>query len=495
MHGAMFVADDGGLRACPHCSGFPLLPILGRRHSTALPNCEISGLPQARLLMSNELQRIGIGQHLYGAVPTQTVRAARNGVIHRGDAGARRAARGGWVVVLAILVGATAAAYMTYESLRFLRNGETGNRLCSFTKWINCDASVTSSYAFVFGVPVAWGALLFFAAMTCLLLLAKWRPARAAAATMTATALSVGGALVSATMLALLVFSIKAVCLPCLVIQISSFVLCGMLIARFRRLARPRVWSSAAALLLAAPALYAEGFAAFPLVQEHFAEPKPVNVAQEIQQYYSEPKQIDDTGAKQILAGWTVRGGPGRLGEPSLPRLEARSDGKVEILCFVDYQCPACRRVASLLPGWLGDLRTNCSIVHAQFPLDAAVNPYKPEGKHLQAGLAAKAALCFQRLGVSELLEREMFRSQDDLNLAAIMKLAANAGVNTNNLLAMMESDETRNALRRQIDLAHAAGVSATPTVFIDGRVVRLNCEPAVIRGIVAAELHRQVQP
>jgi len=380
-----------------------------------------------------------------------------------------------WLMVASIVVGLTAASYMTFESLSFLQNGDTGHRLCSFSTRINCDASVTSPYAFVQGmpgVPIAWVAFLFFVSIAGLLSVARWLPKCAFVASATLAVLCVMAASVSAWMFMILIFKLKTICLPCMSIQIASYCLCAISILSLRGFLRSVRWSSVVVLFMGVQAFYGGGLAALLNFETNHLEPKPVDVAREVNRYLVEPAKLD----------------------PSLlPSALGKSTGdKIQILCFIDFQCPECRKTASLLPGWLGNLKDKCRIIHRQFPLDAAVNPYKPNGMHTQAGLAAKAAISFHRLGISEPLEQRMFKNQRSLSLQTIFNLAAAANVNTNSLFQMMESAETRDALAHDIELAHASGVSATPTLFIDGRQVTLYYEPEVLRGIVTAELARQ---
>jgi protein-disulfide isomerase len=380
-----------------------------------------------------------------------------------------------WLLALCLTVGMAAASYMTFESLQYLQIGNTGHRLCSFSKWINCDASVSSPYAFVLGVPIAWVALLYFVSLACLLGVAKWLPRQAPALLAATVVLSIAGASISVFMLAVLVLKIKAICLPCLLIQCACYGLCAILVGTLRGPEKNMSWSSAIVPLATVQAFYGGGVAALLSFQTEFLEPKPVNVAREVQQYLSEPVLLDSAALP--------------------PAMGKEADGKVQIVCFIDFQCPECRRMSSLLPGWLGNLKEKCQITHLQFPLDPSVNPYKPNGRHTQAGLAAEAAICFQQLGVSETLERRMFRFQNTLSLATILTLAASASINTNSLVAMMQSSETQKTLARHIEVAHKVGVSATPSLFIDGRGVALYYEPEVLRGIVKSELNRRETP
>ncbi|MDQ6687304.1 MAG: vitamin K epoxide reductase family protein [Actinomycetota bacterium] len=72
-------------------------------------------------------------------------------------------------LVLCVL-GLAVSAYLTYEHY-------TGSKTlaCSSNGVVNCHAVTTSSYAVVYGVPVALLGLLFFAVMTLLCLPQTWR--------------------------------------------------------------------------------------------------------------------------------------------------------------------------------------------------------------------------------------------------------------------------------------------------------------------------------
>lgn len=373
-----------------------------------------------------------------------------------------------YALVLYLALGAVAAAYMTHISLRYWATGAVGHRLCSFSQSINCDASSASEHAFLLGVPLAWLALVHYASIGALLGVGRIATKQRSALLQTTVVLSAVGVGVSAYLAGVMIFVLKAVCPPCVLMQIVSLVLFVSLLFKLRA-ESPRVsWSACVVWLAVVCGLQGAGMAGVLEHKTGLMERPPLNVAGEIDRHFSRPKVLPHPSGS-IAVG-------------------KKSGVGLEVVCFTDYQCPECQRLAAYLPIWIGLTNQACRITYLNFPLDPAVNPYKPNGRHLQAGLAARAAIASQNLGIFGKMHQRMLRNQNRLSMATILDLAVQAGVATNTLAERMSSPDTAQILRDQIEMAHAAGVSATPALFINQRRVDLFYEPAVVRGIVTLE-------
>lgn len=133
-----------------------------------------------------------------------------------------------------------------------------------------------------------------------------------------------------------------------------------------------------------------------------------------------------------------------------------------EIVVFVDYGCPYCKMAA----GTVEDLKRNAEgvkITIRDFPIVEL---------HPQAMSAAKAARCVWRQGdpakygqYSNLL----YLRQGSHDEQSLKQYAAEVGAETLAFSLCMRQQGVVNQINRSIMDAETAGVTATPTFFIDG--------------------------
>lgn len=105
------------------------------------------------------------------------------------------------------LIGLGISAYLTYEHY----TGST-TLACSSTGTVDCHKVTTSTYAELFGIPVALLGLLFYVVMTALCLPAMWRHTGAVEYARWA---ALAGGLVMVLYLIWAEFQLSAICLWC----------------------------------------------------------------------------------------------------------------------------------------------------------------------------------------------------------------------------------------------------------------------------------------
>lgn len=134
------------------------------------------------------------------------------------------------------------------------------------------------------------------------------------------------------------------------------------------------------------------------------------------------------------------------------------SDARVEIVEFLDYGCPACKHFGEVSEraqqAWPNDV----AVYYRFFPL-----PSNPTGEE-----AARAAVAAKRQGKFEDMHEMLFRYQGQHHEASLRGYAEEIG------LDMDQFDEDFEAsgeiVSRDQSRGREAGVSATPTVYINGR-------------------------
>lgn len=122
------------------------------------------------------------------------------------------------------LAGLGASAYLTYEHY-----SSSTTLACPDTGVVNCLKVTTSSYAKLFGVPVALLGLLFFVGMVVLCLPAAWRSGNPWPGRLRLAAVSLGAVFVIYLVWAEL-FRIDAICLWCTGVHAVTLALFGVVV-------------------------------------------------------------------------------------------------------------------------------------------------------------------------------------------------------------------------------------------------------------------------
>lgn len=164
------------------------------------------------------------------------------------------------------------------------------------------------------------------------------------------------------------------------------------------------------------------------------------------------PPRAQQDAAKTFVSSW-------RDLVPAA-RIHGDATAKVTILEFADVECPFCRRFNQ-------DLRT----VQAQFPRDVAVGfIHLPLKMHRFARPGARAAECAADEGKFFDVIDLLFEKQDRLGLKPWTEFARDAGVRDSSRFRMCARDTSQVAqIETGVALASRLGVSATPTVIVNG--------------------------
>lgn len=145
-----------------------------------------------------------------------------------------------------------------------------------------------------------------------------------------------------------------------------------------------------------------------------------------------------------------TEGDPPVLGPPSAP---------VTIVAFSDFQCPFSRdanlRLRKLVEKSTGAIR----LVFRHFPLPS----------HRWALDAARAGVCAHRQGKFWPFHDRLFESQRDLSPPGLTALVEASDIDPDQFTACMKDATTADRVRRDIEIARAAGVDGTPALFVNG--------------------------
>lgn len=172
------------------------------------------------------------------------------------------------------------------------------------------------------------------------------------------------------------------------------------------------------------------------------------------------------------------------------PRVEVAAEGPargpedapVTIVEFSDFQCPFCSRVVPTLEQVKENYGDKVRLVFRQFPLDM----------HPNARKAAEASLCARDQGKFWEMHDEMFANQQQLGVANLKTMAADLELDAEQFNQCLDSGEYADEVAADMQAGVEAGVSGTPAMFINGRMVSGAVPYENVAEVIDEELARQ---
>ncbi len=146
-------------------------------------------------------------------------------------------------------------------------------------------------------------------------------------------------------------------------------------------------------------------------------------------------------------------------GDPS----EGPATAAVTVIEFSDFQCPFCQRVAPTIKQIRQKYGDKVRVVWKDYPLTQI---------HPQAFDAAVAGNCAQEQGKFWELHDRLFPNQQALQPEFLKRYAVDAGLDAEKFNACLDSGKYQQRVQQAVEAGSRLGVSSTPTVFINGRVV-----------------------
>lgn len=152
--------------------------------------------------------------------------------------------------------------------------------------------------------------------------------------------------------------------------------------------------------------------------------------------------------------------------------------GKLNVVEFADFQCPACRRFAGILKAELAPYGDRVHFVRLNKPLPS----------HGFAEGAAHAAVCAEAQGKAEPMAEALFETED-LSEPTIAKLARQLGLDGARFDACVADTATSARVEREAALLVPPELEGLPTTYIGGkRLLGVQSAEAVADALKRAE-------
>jgi protein-disulfide isomerase len=137
-------------------------------------------------------------------------------------------------------------------------------------------------------------------------------------------------------------------------------------------------------------------------------------------------------------------------------------DAPVTIVEFSDFQCPYCRRVQPTLKRLLEEYEGKVKLVFRDFPL---------RNIHPQAQKAAEAAQCAAEQQKFWPYHDKLFATSN-LQVDDLKRYAQELELDTEQFNACLDSDKYAQEIEADLQDGQNAGVSATPSFFVNGQPI-----------------------
>lgn len=141
-------------------------------------------------------------------------------------------------------------------------------------------------------------------------------------------------------------------------------------------------------------------------------------------------------------------------------------DSSIEIVAFVDFECPFCRQMDTALSHLLTAGQPKVKIAYREYPIPS--HPWAMQAAELTACVREQDPGSFWRLS------ENIFQNQEGLTVEnfeqkSIGWLEAARGLDNVKVDRCVKSGEGRALVEKDVALGQQLGVNATPTLFVNG--------------------------
>lgn len=146
-----------------------------------------------------------------------------------------------------------------------------------------------------------------------------------------------------------------------------------------------------------------------------------------------------------------------------------KATAPVTVVMFIDFQCPACSRTHPVLTRVIAEYGDKVRLVLRNFPLESI---------HENAFPAALAGYAANAQGKFAEYAEVLYRNQDALDKASLLKYAADLGLNVKQFELDLSGEKAVAEIRKDQADGRSYGIGGTPTIFVNGiKVRRLSAE------------------
>ena len=204
--------------------------------------------------------------------------------------------------------------------------------------------------------------------------------------------------------------------------------------------------------------------------------------SEDLRQRRLSKRRIEFLASLRTIYPSTVVIEPPRLTRP-IAATQGQATGPVNapvsIVEFSDFQCPFCSQLSTTLERLREDYSDQIQVVFKHFPV------------HPQATKAAEAAWCAAQQKRFWEMEKILFAETNLVATEQFDELAKRVDLDMPSFKDCLHSSHTATEVLRDYSDGVSLGVSATPTLFVNGQMIIGTKPYEAFRGIIDLELHR----
>ncbi len=157
----------------------------------------------------------------------------------------------------------------------------------------------------------------------------------------------------------------------------------------------------------------------------------------------------------------------------------------VTVVEFSDFLCPYCAKAAKFLKLAGSGNHDQARFVFRHYPLDKSCNPRLSSDFHPGACLLAVGAACAQEQGKFWEYHDIAFETKGKISRSVVQNIAERLEMDLAAFNSCLESGRGLRIVTEDVQAAIGAGVTGTPTLFINGRKLRGVPKPWVINELL----------
>lgn len=406
------------------------------------------------------------------------------------------------VLVVLSLIGIGFAFYLTRMHYNALLPGYEMNAICNVNAVINCDTVNQSAYSHIGKIPVAGLGLLYYISILGIALINLSRKQNTPSSSLAlALVMSITSLFVS-VFLAYQSLQLGALCLFCIGMYIVNICILGSLIAALRTPTQSLgetlssnlcTFSKTIPAGIAVLAVFGLGLLTFSNVSKQIDARLALVETQTTHANHGHNLNYSESDIAAIVKIHFDQQ-PITLDIPASRPRGGLADTPLQLVEFVDFQCPACREAVERIPAFMNaHFSGQYSIRTLNYPLSSDCNTNIKRNMHAFACEAAKTSVCLTKLnGDAASFEELAFTRQSEINSKNLRDWATELGTDGAALDACVKDPQTQAWIAEDIALGNQIPVEGTPTILLNGRNLRNAWrEPEIFKAILDEALKR----
>ena len=398
--------------------------------------------------------------------------------------------RGGWrgsFAGILALAGMGISLYLSYSHIALLLGEVHGGALCGSGGGLGCHGVSMSRYGTLVGIPLSiWG--VFFYSVIAVLAIGGIILRRDQGRAFHVFAFHLTGLAIAFDLylLYVMIVRLEVVCPLCVSTYVVNLLLCIVLFGAVRGKGKPSPSVRSMFPRLRAPegpspvAYYENAVKGLILGAVALSFLVVCGGSRAL----SHIMMSSDAGMVENILEKLSRQQPRVISTEGRPALGSE-DAPVTIIEYSDFRCAFCRKAAKYIKIAAAADRTKARFVFRHMPLDKACNDRLRKNLHPGACKLAEGAVCAHEQGKFWEYHDLAFESEGRVTPALLNTLADQAGLDVDEFRGCLDSGWGEEIVREDIREGRAARATSTPTLFVNGRILKGAYKPSVLEQII----------